>query len=145
MNANTQVAKMARFHTCKLSCLVCFVLVGWAKPEKPVQHHAAEDTNQQVQLWQLPLLGQLSAVHSAGAVPHPMTCRSEQRDARTHYHHPHPPPTFSSPLFKILAVVCKVYLCMYLYSIYVLVGYEMWFFCILFLKVFFFLFSLLTG
>lgn len=26
-----------------------------------------------------------------------------------------------------MAVVCKIYLCMYLYSIYVLVGHKMWF------------------
>ena len=33
-----------------------------------------------------------------------------------------------------MAVVCKIYLCMYLYSIYVLVGHKMWFsaFCFYF-------------
>lgn len=50
----------------------------------------------------------------------------------THYH---PPPLCSVyPLFKFMAVVCKIYLCMYLYSIYVLVGHKMWFseFCFYF-------------
>lgn len=44
----------------------------------------------------------------------------------THYHHP-PPLCSVYPLFKFMAVVCKIYLCMYLYSIYVLVGHKMWF------------------
>lgn len=50
--------------------------------------------------------------------------------------HTLPPRPFYSvyPLFKFMAVVCKIYLCMYLYSIYVLVGHEMWFsaFCFYF-------------
>lgn len=41
-----------------------------------------------------------------------------------------------SPLFKFMAVVCKIYLCMYLYSIYVLVGHKNVVFCILFFFLF---------
>lgn len=51
-----------------------------------------------------------------------------QHKLKTHTHY-HPPCPLCSvyPLFKFMAVVCKIYLCMYLYSIYVLVGHKMWF------------------
>lgn len=60
--------------------------------------------------------------------------------AKTHTHtnttttppHPTSPFTLYIPLFKFMAVVCKIYLCMYLYSIYVLVGHKMWFSAFLF-------------
>lgn len=53
---------------------------------------------------------------------------------KTHYDPPAPSPLLLciSPLFKFMAVVCKIYLCMYLYSIYVLVGHKNVVFCILF-------------
>lgn len=52
---------------------------------------------------------------------------------KTHYDRPPPPLLLCiSPLFKFMAVVCKIYLCMYLYSIYVLVGHKNVVFCILF-------------
>lgn len=74
---------MVTFHPCELIGLVC-VHVGWAKPEKPVQRHAAEDPGQQVQLWQLSLLGQLSTVHTTGAVPHPTTHADQSRGTPVH-------------------------------------------------------------
>lgn len=43
-----------------------------------------------------------------------------------------PPLALYIPLFKFMAVVCKIYLCMYLYSIYVLVGHKNVVFCIFF-------------
>lgn len=60
-----------------------------------------------------------------------------QSKIHTHTHTTTTPPPTSPfalyiPLFKFMAVVCKIYLCMYLYSIYVLVGHKMWFSAFLF-------------
>lgn len=121
-------------------CLCARACTGWAESEEPEQQHAAEDPSQQIQLRQLSLLGQLNSVRAlwpshAHQVTGPLL--SEQRKSlhsgklnthlRIHTHYHLPSPSSHPPLFKVLAVVCKIYLCMYLYSIYVLVEYEMWF------------------
>lgn len=130
--------------------LVCS---GGSRPARSVQQPTAEEPSQQVELRQLPLLGQLMRrrrrVRAWREEKHRTTSAYDRRNhtgtkyftthAKTHTTTPSPLLCIS-PLFKFMAVVCKIYLCMYLYSIYVLVGHKTWFsaFCFYFEGCFYF-------
>lgn len=129
------------------------VLAGWCWSAQSVQQHAAEDPRQQVQLRQLPLLGQLrNASHSPpppkGCVcVRASLCKAKQKNSKQKDTLPSqwatlgslallpPPPQvlisllgslFPPPFSKL--VVHVRYLCMYLYiyTVYVIVEHEMW-------------------
>lgn len=133
-----------------------FFPAGWSWSAQSVQQHAAEDPRQQVQLRQLPLLGQLR--NDSPPPPFPKGCvcvhmcvnlkRNLKKNRKTQYPHSgqswasSPRPTslhlYKSslsllgslfPPFSKLVVHVR-YLCMYLYkyiyTVYVIVEHEMW-------------------